>query len=264
MSATIAADILAGAVNLSPAQEKVMRETQGYVRNGRAVNAATRRVLTRLGMIEKAKDSFGFFTTPWGDAVGEELVAREVAKGERLPEILWEDGQGWIAGRFQIVIESPGVIAFEDTRNAVTSIFKTIVHAQQLAKAILAEEKSDRLAVYAERYAAELELAQTKPFRFADVLAEQAAEAATKDFDLVCEELLDNVKPMDLHPGDRITGIDGEWFKDDDGPVVAEAARQIYGDSGPWGVRLVSPRTVVNFLYVENVGKVSVRRPCRG
>jgi hypothetical protein len=151
MSATLAVDILVGAFQLSPAQQRVLRESQGYVRGGTKVNAATRRVLVRLGLIEAS--GRGHTTTAWGDAIGEELVARQAAQGEYLPEILWKDSKGWLDGdRFQLVIHGPQSYALDDTQGRVGQVLKTLVHAQQLVREILAEEAREADAAHEEAY----------------------------------------------------------------------------------------------------------------
>lgn len=145
MSATIAVDILAGAFQLSPAQERVLRESQGYVRGGHKVSAPTRKVLLRLGLIEQGPAGQGHYTTTWGDAVGEELVAREAAKGEHLPTIFWKDGVGYLDDdRFTLVFNGPGAYALADTGRNTGHVFKTIVHAQQLVREVLAEEAREQ------------------------------------------------------------------------------------------------------------------------
>lgn len=159
MGAIIAVDILAGAFQLSPAQERVLIESQGYVRGGSQVTRPTRKVLVRLGLIEqRARDHY---TTAWGDAVGEELVAREAAKGEYLPKIYWKSGVGYLEGepvgcldgdRFQLVIHAPGVYALDDTGRATGHTFKTIVHAQQYVREFLAEEQAERDGAYEEAF----------------------------------------------------------------------------------------------------------------
>jgi hypothetical protein len=234
MSATLAVDILVGAFQLSPTQQRVLRESQGYVRGGTKVNAATRRVLVRLGLIESS--GRGHTTTAWGDAIGEELVARQAAQGEYLPEILWKDSKGWLDGdRFQLVIHGPQSYALDDTQGRVGQVLKTLVHAQQLVREILAEEAREADAAHEEAYG--------------------------DGFDqLAVDEVLDDHDSTQLRPGDLITMIGTEVL---DPPIeVAEFAGAIYGHSGPVGVRLKGPsRATVTYLYCAQYPKVSIRRP---
>lgn len=152
MSAIVAVDILAGAFQLSSAQERVLMMSEGYVRGGSRVTRATRKVLVRLGLIEQRAN--GHYTTAWGDAVGEELVAREAAKGEYLPKIYWKSGRGWMdSDRFMVSIDGPQAYELADDRTGHVQVFKTLVHLRQHVREILAEDEREELDAAQDRWA---------------------------------------------------------------------------------------------------------------
>lgn len=269
MSATIAVDILVGAIQLSPAQQRVLREVQSYVRGGHVVPKPTREALVRVGLFERSGG--GHTTTVWGDAIGEELVAREAAKDEYLPEITWKDGKGWLDGhRFQVVIHGPQSYVLDDTQGRVNRVFKTLVHAQQLVREILADEARDQeiqeakaaLVADAARTAEgwrklgdeyDAWVAKGKPaVHDPETKARLAAMLPKREVTLV-------IPTAEARPGDRVVNIEGEDLGPD-GPVVLAAARPIYGDSGPWGVRITGPRTHAVFLDVEAIETITVSR----
>lgn len=68
------------------------------------------------------------------------------------------------------------------------------------------------------------------------------------------------IATAEARPGDRVVDIPGSEV-DDLGPVVLEAARPIYGDHGPQGVRISSgSRSTVVFLDVAEVPTITVAR----
>lgn len=67
------------------------------------------------------------------------------------------------------------------------------------------------------------------------------------------------IPTAEARAGDRVVNIEGEDLGQD-GPVVLAAARPIYGDSGPWGVRITGPRTHAIFLDVEAIETITVSR----
>lgn len=67
------------------------------------------------------------------------------------------------------------------------------------------------------------------------------------------------IATVDARPGDKIVALGEEQL--DDGPTVQSPIEHVGGEDGPLGVRLVTPRTTVVYIYAEMHPEITVERP---